>query len=102
MILKNQIAYDEDFEVNDYLAIERTIMANDRTLLSFLRTSLYFSIAGLTISSIVHLQNEWLAPTIFWIIGLLTLIIGLVKYFSIKAKIEESKKHVRQLKHNGK
>lgn len=98
MIIHQQIAYDEDFEVNDYLAIERTSMANDRTLLSFLRTSLYFCIAGMTISSLVNLQYDWMAEIIFWLIGLITMLVGVYKYISMKNKIETSRTYIRSLK----
>jgi len=42
---------NKDLILRERLAIERTAMGNDRTLLAFIRTALYFSIAGKSVES---------------------------------------------------
>ena len=44
----NQKVINKDLILREKLAIERTVMANDRTFLSFVRTALYFAIAGIS------------------------------------------------------
>ena len=43
---------DEDLILRDYLAIERTRLANVRTLFAYIRTSLYLLTAGIGILQI--------------------------------------------------
>lgn len=52
----NDARLDKDLILREKLAIERTNMAIDRILLAFIRTSLYFSIAGITINSLVKIS----------------------------------------------
>jgi putative membrane protein len=45
---------NNDLILRERLAIQRTNMANQTTLLSFVRTSLYFLIAGLSIHGFLN------------------------------------------------
>jgi putative membrane protein len=66
--------------LRDELAIDRTLLANERTLLSYLRSAAALLIAGF---SIIHFSTEvW-----FWVLGLscipagiMTGIIGVARY----------------------
>lgn len=59
------LKFTDDFENNeklilrDHLALERTKLANERTLFSYIRTSLYLLTAGIGIFQIyaVYIQN---------------------------------------------
>lgn len=86
--------FNKDLILREKLAIERTIMANDRTFLSFLRTSLYFSIAGMTINELVDLPYGNTAEIVFWLLAAIVLITGIAKYLSGNRKIQESRKHI--------
>lgn len=86
--------FNKDLILREKLAIERTKMANDRTFLSFLRTTLYFSIAGMTINELVVLYYGTVAEIIFWILALITLVAGIIKYISVQRKIKQSRKHI--------
>jgi len=46
----------DDLVLLESMALQRTIMANQRTLLAYLRTSMYFLIAGLSISHLMKLS----------------------------------------------
>jgi putative membrane protein len=73
--------------LRDELAVDRTRLANERTLLAYLRSAMALAIAG---ASIMHFSNEgW-----FWLIGLLCLplgaftgIIGTVRYRTMERAI---------------
>lgn len=85
---------NKDLVLREKLAIERTVMANQRTLLSFLRTSLYFSIAGLSISELLVFKYATVVVVVFFIISFLLLIAGVATYLSQKKKIANSRKQV--------
>ena len=85
---------NKDLILREKLALERTDMANDRTLLSFIRTGLYFSIAGITINEVLQLSYGLLLEVMFWIIAVLVILIGTVKYIRQKRKMEQHKKNI--------
>ena len=94
----NNNIINKDLILREKLAIERTEMANDRTFLSFIRTGLYFSIAGITINQLMQLKYGVLLEIIFWILSALIIITGIVKYTIQKRKIRESRKHIGNYK----
>ena len=78
------------------LAVERTVMANDRTLLSFIRTSLYFVVAGLTLNQLVSLSFGNAIAVAALSIGALLFFIGLFKYAGQLKYIRQSRKAIEQ------
>lgn len=44
---------NKDLVLREYLAIERTKLANETTLLAYIRTGLYFLVAGSTLGHII-------------------------------------------------
>lgn len=87
-------AVNKDLILREKLAIERTEMANDRTLLSFIRTGLYFSIAGITINELLQPSYGLLLEIFFWAVAVLIVVTGVYKYLQQKKKIANSKKHI--------
>lgn len=85
---------NKDLILRESLAIERTKMANDRTLLSFIRTSLYFSIAGITINSLLQLSYGRELEGAFIFIAGLVLVVGVYKYWKSAKKIRESRTRI--------
>lgn len=75
---------NEELILRDYLAIERTKLANVRTLFSYIRTSLYLLTAGigiLQIDSISRLDGlAWLC--IFS--GILLFFVGFIRYWQMR------------------
>lgn len=80
--------------INDHLAIERTRMANDRTLLSFIRTALYFAVAGLTVNQLLSLQYGKYFQLIFLLLAALLFGIGLVRYRWQQKRIRQSQARI--------
>ncbi len=89
-----QTKINKDLILRERLAIERTVMANQRTFLSFLRTALYFFVAGLTINELLALRHATIVVGLFFIISFLLLIAGVVTYVKQKKKIAKSRKQV--------
>lgn len=93
----------EAFSIADELAVERTILANDRTLLSFIRTSLYFAIAGLTITNLLDFKYEWLFSIVTILVAVLLLFFGFRRYYKLNRKLKsglKDKSHFSILYHN--
>jgi putative membrane protein len=84
--------------LSDELAIEQTRLANDRTLLSFIRTSLYFAIAGLTISGLLEFSFDWFIVALFITIAFFLLIAGFIRYFRLRKKLRTGSFHPDQFR----
>jgi putative membrane protein len=85
---------NKDLILREKLAIERTVMANQRTFLSFLRTSLYFSIAGLSIKQLLVFRYGSVVVVVFFMISFLLLVAGIATYVHQKKNITNSRKQL--------
>lgn len=89
---------DEQVILRDYLAIERTRLANERTLLSYVRSSLYLLLGSIAFFQLKEFSNfEYLALTaiifsaVFFIIGVyrFTLLKRSLKRLYYKTELDE-------------
>lgn len=89
---------DEQVILRDYLAIEWTRLANERTLLSYVRSSLYLLLGSIAFFQLKEFSNfEYLALTalifsaVFFIIGVyrFTLLKRSLKRLYYKTELEE-------------
>jgi putative membrane protein len=85
---------NKDLILRENLAIQRTIMANQTTFLSFVRTSMYFLVAGLSVQNIAQLAHVDWAFYLLYGISALLMLLGTLNYFRQKRLIEEAKKMV--------
>ena len=77
--MEKQTLINKDLILRERLAIERTQMANDTTLLAFMRTSLYFSIAGMSVNRLLNVSYGKPIELIFWAMAILILVVGIYK-----------------------
>jgi putative membrane protein len=87
----DQICISEPI-LRDYMAIERTVMANERTFLSYIRAALGLFIGG---ASFIEFFDSTLMQTVGWIFmpaGILVFLLGLKKYQKIKDVIQGAEK----------
>ncbi|MEP4532539.1 MAG: DUF202 domain-containing protein [Cyclobacteriaceae bacterium] len=78
--------------LRDYLAIDRTKLANQRTLLSFIRTALYLVVSGVALTKVKALERiSWLGYVII-AASIIVLVIGVVNYFLFRNKIQKGYK----------
>lgn len=47
---------NKDLILREKLALQRTVLANQTTLLAFLRTSMYFLVAGISINNLTTVK----------------------------------------------
>ena|SRR5690349_14961452 len=87
---------NKDLILREYLAIERTRLANETTLLAYIRTGLYFIVAGSTLGHVIHTPFWEIAGTPLMITGILIMIAGLFRYRFVKKAINKSKQNVGQ------
>ena len=89
---------NKDLILRERLALQRTAMSNDTTLLSFIRTALYFSVAGLSVNTILNVHYGVWIEIVFWVIALFILAIGLIRYVKQKRSLKDSEKHIGDYK----
>lgn len=89
---------NKDLILRERLALQRTILANQTTFLAFLRTSMYFFIAGLSLESLLKIENNFIIEIFFFVSSIVIFCIGLFNYFNHKKKILENEKHIGDYK----
>jgi len=89
---------NKDLILREKLAIQRTILANQTTLLAFVRTSMYFLVAGLSIDNFIEFNNILIIPYLFYVVSFVIAVLGVVNYFIQKNKIKKSEIHVGNYK----
>lgn len=85
---------NKDLVLREYLAIERTRLANETTLLAYIRTGLYFLVAGSTFGHLIESEFWTIAGTPLVLVGLAIMLAGVVRYFRLRKSIEASKKNI--------
>lgn len=80
---------DGALTINDQLNAARTILANERTVLAYIRTSLTLFVAGV---SFIQFFDNFIIGIIGWVfipIGAINLIIGVYRYRATQKHIKE-------------
>lgn len=85
---------NKDLVLREYLAIERTKLANERTLLTYIRTGLYFLVAGSTLGHLIDTPfwNQMGVPLI--VVGAIITAIGIARFLTVARQIKNSKKYI--------
>ena len=80
---------DGEIILRDYLAIERTRLANERTLLSYIRSSLYLMLGAIAFFQLDILPNfQFLAFISLFFSGLF-LVIGIYRFIILKKSLKK-------------
>ena len=85
---------NKELVLREYLAIERTKLVNESTLLAYIRTGLYFFVGGSTLGQIVDTFFWRVSGPFLIAIGLTIIVVGLVRYFRLSKRIEKSKQNI--------
>lgn len=80
----NEFKNQEKIILRDYLALERTRLANERTLFSYIRTSLYLLTVGMGILEIKSIQHLWAVAWICLVVSIVLFVIGVYRYYQLK------------------
>ncbi len=88
------MSINKDLILREKLALQRTELANQSTFLSFLRTSMYFLMAGLTLQNLFHGDKYAFFEILLFIISAVVIVLGIFNYFRHKKLINQSEVHV--------
>lgn len=89
---------NKDLVLRERLALQRTILANQSTFLAYLRTALYFFIAGLSLKTLLNIDDYLVIEVSFFVSSFLIFLIGIINYFRQKKMIKEGEKQVDDYK----
>ncbi len=78
----------EKLILRDHLALQRTKLANERTLLTYIRSALYLIIAGIAFLNVKEFEQiPYLGILCFIFSGLLFLV-GIIRYIQLRTQID--------------
>lgn len=73
--------------LRDYLALERTRLANERTLLAYLRSSVYLVLGGIAFLQLRDFQHiQWLGIVSIGLSAVF-LVVGVYRYFLLNKRL---------------
>lgn len=87
------LRFTDKFEVNeklilrDHLALQRTKLANERTLLTYIRSALYLIIAGIAFLNVREFEHIPYLGYLCLIFSGLLFIVGIIRYLQLKKQI---------------
>ncbi|MCX7548784.1 DUF202 domain-containing protein [Xanthomarina sp. F1114] len=79
---------DDEVILRDYLAIERTRLANERTLLSYIRSSLYLLLGGIAFFQLKDFPNFKFLGLLSLIFSVLFFVIGVYRFILLKKSLK--------------
>lgn len=77
----------DEIILRDYLALERTKLANERTLLSYIRSSLYLMLGGIAIIQLQGFESIKFIGYVCLTLTVLFLIIGIYRFQKLKKQL---------------
>lgn len=89
---------NKELILREKLALQRTLLANQSTFLSFLQTAMYFFVAGLSIGSLIKTEYSLVIEISFFVSSFLILAVGIFNYFKHKKIILENEKNIGNYK----
>jgi len=75
-------------KLREHLALERTKLANERTLLAYIRASLYLLIAGIALIQIEKYPHLHWVGYVSLIVCVLFVLIGVWRYVALEKKLK--------------
>jgi len=79
---------EERIILRDFLALQRTYLANERTLFSYMRSGLYLIVAAVAFLRLKDLELEGLAYSLLGI-SLFMITFGIVRYMTLHRKLKK-------------
>lgn len=88
----------DEIILRDYLAMERTTLANERTLLSYLRSSLYLLVGGIALLKLENFENLQLVGYIALILAVVFVLIGFYRFQKLRKRLKVYYKEIDQMR----
>ncbi len=80
---------EETIILRDYLAIERTRLANERTLLSYIRSSLYLLLGGIAFFQLREFSNFQFLGILSLLFSSIFLVVGIYRFMLLKKSLKK-------------
>lgn len=85
---------NKDLILRERLALQRTVLANQATLLAFIRTSMYFLVAGISVDKLLQHKQLFYLSLLFYVISGLIFCLGWINFFAQRKKLQASEVHI--------
>lgn len=87
--LNSEFDTKDDIILRDFLALERTTLANERTLFSYIRTSLYLVLAGIGFIKLKEFADLTWVGYITIPISIVVIVYGFIRYSILQKKLHK-------------
>lgn len=87
-MLKNYKTFRAEMILRDYLALDRTILANERTMLAYLRMFIATFSAGVAMIKFLDTPLTRITGCIFITVSPLFIVFGILRYIYISRKLK--------------
>lgn len=93
--MKKFLYFTQDYPIKeriilrDHLALQRTKLANERTLLTYVRSSLYLIIAGIAFLNVQEFENIPYLGIMCMVLSGILFIIGIIRYWQLHKQIQK-------------
>lgn len=93
--VKRMIKFTDEYDVKeeiilrDHLALQRTKLANERTVLTYVRTALYLIIAGVAFLGMSDFESMRYVGYICLALSVMLLIFGFIRYGQLKRQLNK-------------
>ncbi|HAC15926.1 MAG TPA: DUF202 domain-containing protein [Bacteroidetes bacterium] len=77
----------EEIILRDYLALERTKLANERTLLSYIRGSIYLILGGIAFIQLKDFEGLHILGYISLVLSFLLIVVGILRFYQLKNRL---------------
>lgn len=89
---------NKDLILREKLALQRTVLSNQSTFLAFLRTSMYFLMAALSLRSLLQVEHALVYEILLFSFSGGVFVYGVANYFVHRRKIKNSEIHIGNYK----
>lgn len=79
----------EKIILRDFLALERTSLANERTLFSYIRVSLYLVLAGIAFLKLEQFSSLFWAAYLAFGLSVVLMFFGLIRYRVLRKRLRQ-------------
>jgi putative membrane protein len=86
-ILQDYSRFNDSLILRDYLALDRTVLANERTLFSYIRLSLGIAAAGVGMIELLDVKPAVVSGCILVAISPFVCVIGVLRFIAMQKKL---------------
>jgi putative membrane protein len=85
--LQDYSRFNDSLILRDYLALDRTILANERTLFSYIRLSLGLAAAGVGMIELLDIRAAVVSGCVLVAISPFVCVIGILRFIAMQKKL---------------